>query len=191
MIYGYARVSSKGQEQYGVGLEVQEKQLVEAGAQKVFHESYTGTKKHRPELDKLLESLTAGDTLIVTKLDRIARSAFDGLGIIREIVGKGAEIIVLNMGKFDNTPTGKLMQTVLLGFAEFERDLIVSRMDEGKALKRATDPEWREGRKRADIPDFEKYRQKQKDGELTVTECCQALGISRSLWYNRCREATA
>ena len=99
MIYGYARVSTKGQDKYGNSLEVQEKQLKDNGAEVIFYESFTGTKKHRPELDKLLGLLREGDTIVVTKLDRIARSTRDGLDIIDELLSKGVSINILNMGK--------------------------------------------------------------------------------------------
>lgn len=188
MIYGYARVSTKGQDKYGNGLEVQEKQLKDNGADMIFRESFTGTKKHRPELDKLLEVVKEGDTVVVTKLDRIARSTRDGLDIIDELLSKGVTINILNMGKFDTSPAGKLMRTVFLAFAEFERDMIIQRTEEGKAVCREN-PEWREGRKALDVPDFQKFLKKQKDGQMTVSECCAALGISRSTWYGRVRQA--
>ena len=184
MTYGYSRVSTKGQDKYGNGLEVQEKQLRENGAEIIYYESFTGTKKNRPELDKLMSVLKEGDTLIVTKLDRIARSTRDGLDIIEELLAKGVVINILNMGKFDNSPSGKLMRTIFLAFAEFERDMIVQRTSEGKELCK-NDPDWREGRKQVEIPDFEKYLEKNKKGEMTVTECCEKLGISRGTWYNR------
>ncbi len=188
MIYGYARVSTKGQDKYGNGLEVQEKQLRDNGADMIFRESFTGTKKHRPELDKLLGVVKEGDTVVVTKLDRIARSTRDGLDIIDELLSKGVTINILNMGKFDTSPAGKLMRTVFLAFAEFERDMIIQRTEEGKAVCREN-PEWREGRKALDVPDFQKFLKKQKDGQMTVGECCAALGISRSTWYGRVRQA--
>lgn len=187
MNYGYARVSSKGQDKYGNGLEVQEKQLRENGAEVIYYESYTGTKKSRPELNKLMSVLKDGDTLVVTKLDRIARSTRDGLDIIEELLNKGVIINILNMGKFDNSPTGKLMRTVFFAFAEFERDMIVQRTAEGKEVCKEN-PNWREGRKRIEAPDFEKFLRKQKDGELTVEQCCVELGISRRTWYNRVKE---
>lgn len=188
MIYGYARVSTKGQDKYGNGLDVQEKQLRENGAEVVYYESFTGTKKSRPELNKLMSVLKDGDTIVVTKLDRIARSTKDGLDIIDELLSKGVTINILNMGKFDNSPTGKLMRTIFFAFAEFERDLIVQRTSEGKEICRETKPGWKEGRKTIDIPDFQKFLKKQKDGLLTVGECCVELGISKKTWYNRCKE---
>ena len=190
MIYGYARVSTKGQDKYGNGLEVQERQLRDNGAEVIYYESFTGTKKSRPELNKLMSVLREGDTVVVTKLDRIARSTRDGLDIIEDLLSKDVSINILNMGKFDNSPTGKLMRTVFFAFAEFERDMIVQRTSEGKEVCKA-DPEWREGRKRIDAPDFQNFLEKQKGGLLTVDECCAELGISRRTWYNRCKEVTA
>lgn len=189
MIYGYARVSSKGQDKYGNGLEVQEKQLQENGANVIYYESFTGTKKSRPELNKLMSVLQEGDTLVVTKLDRIARSTRDGLEIIEELLSKGVAINILNMGKFDDSPTGKLMRTIFFAFAEFERDMIVQRTSEGKELCK-NNPDWREGRKRKESPEFEKFLEKQKRGEMSVEECCMELGISRRTWYNRVAEVT-
>lgn len=185
MVYGYERVSTKGQAKDGNSLEAQDKQLRENGATIIFRESYTGTKKHRPELDKLMSVLKEGDTLVVTKLDRIARSTVHGINIIEELLAKGVTIHILNMGKFDNSPAGKLMRTIFFAFAEFERDMIVERTTEGKAICRENNPDWREGRKVVDIPDFEKFLEKQKRGEISVKECCEALNISRGTWYNR------
>lgn len=188
MIYGYARVSSKGQDKYGNGLDIQEQQLRDAGAVEIFHESFTGTTKNRPELDKLLNIVQEGDTLVVTKLDRIARSTKDGIDIIDTLLTKGVNIHILNMGKFDDSPTGKLMRTIFFAFAEFERDMIVSRTSEGKAICRETKPDWREGRKVVEIPDFENFLKKQKEGLISVAEACKELGISRGTWYNRVRD---
>ena len=190
MIYGYARVSTKGQAKDGNSLEAQEKVLRDNGAQTIYLESFTGTKKDRPQLNKLMKVLKDGDTVIVTKLDRIARSTRDGLDIIEELLNKGVSINILNMAKFDNTPSGKLMRTVFLAFAEFERDMIVERTSEGKAICRETKPDWKDGRKQVETPDFEKFLKKQKDGTMTVAECCEKLGISRRTWYNRVSEVS-
>jgi DNA invertase Pin-like site-specific DNA recombinase len=133
-------------------------------------------------LDELLNQIQNGDTLIVTKLDRIARSTKDGLDIIDTLLSKGVNIEILNMGKFDNTPVGKLMRTVFFAFAEFERDMIVERTSEGKAIAKQKE-DYTEGRPKKELPDFEKILKKQKDGELTITAACQILGISRTQWY--------
>lgn len=193
MTYGYARVSTKGQEKYGNGLDVQEKELKANGAEKIFFESFTGTKKNRPELDKLIPMLKEGDTLVVSKLDRIARSALDGLTIMEELLEKGVIVHILNMGKFDNTPTGRLLRTVLFGLAEFERDLIVERTQSGKAIKRENDPNYKEGRKAVQY-DSEKYQELKsevKAGRMSVSKAAELLNVSRAKWYRITKELEA
>lgn len=188
MIYGYARVSTKGQDRYGNSIQDQTDKLREAGCDVIYHDSFTGTKMDRPEFGKLLSKLQAGDTLIVTKLDRFARTAADGAKTVQKLVERGVEVNVLNMGRADNTPMGKLMITILLGFAEFERDMIVERTTAGKAVAREKNPNWREGRKRKELVGFEQCRERWESGEITVDEACRELGISRGTWYGRCRE---
>lgn len=145
MVYGYARVSTKTQAKDGNSLEVQENALRAAGATEIYADAFTGTKSRRPELDKLLEVMQSGDTLKVTKLDRIARSATQGIEMIQSLLDKGVTVHVLNMGMMDNTPTGKLVRNVMLAFAEFERDMIVERTAEGKAIAKQN-PDFKEGR---------------------------------------------
>lgn len=145
MVYGYARVSTKTQAKDGNSLEAQENALRAAGAAEVYADAFTGTKSHRPELDKLLAVMQPGDTLKVTKLDRIARSATQGIELIQSLLDKGITVHVLNMGMMDNTPTGKLVRNVMLAFAEFERDMIVERTGEGKTVARQN-PGFKEGR---------------------------------------------
>ncbi len=145
MIYGYARVSTKTQARDGNGLEAQEDALRAAGATKVFKDAFTGTTTDRPEFEALMSEIRAGDTMVVTKLDRIARSASEGSKLVQELLGKGISVHVLNMGKMDNTPTGKLICQIMFAFAEFERDMIVERTQEGRAVARRH-PNFREGR---------------------------------------------
>lgn len=185
MIYGYARVSTKGQARDGNSLESQSKALTEAGATKIYSDSFTGTKIDRPEFDKLKTKLSPGDTLIATKLDRFARSASQGSQMIEALISQGVTVHILNLGVMDNTPTGKLIRNIMLSFAEFERDMIVERTQEGKAIAREKGIRV-DGRPKKEVPVevFEKFREKQKDGEMTVAECCSALNISRSTWYN-------
>ena len=187
MIYGYARVSTKGQAKDGNSLDAQERVLREHGAEIIYKDSFTGTKKHRPELDKLLSVINEGDTLVVVKLDRIARSTIQGCELMNELFAKGVAVNVLNMGMMDNSTTGKLIRSIFFAFAEFERDMIVERTSEGKAVARERD-DYREGRPTKDVPDFEKFLKKQKDGLMTVEECCKILGIGRSTWYAKARE---
>lgn len=187
MIYGYARVSSLGQAKNGNSLEEQEKALRDKGCDIVFQEAYTGMTTDRPQFSELLNKLQKGDTLIVTKLDRFSRTAADGAKLVQELFNRGIVIDILNMGRVDNTPMGKLMVTMLLAFAEFEHDQILERLNTGKVIAKSHGKRT-DGRKCVIIPDFQKFLQKQKDGELTVDECCSQLAISRSTWYNRVRE---
>lgn len=146
MVYGYARVSTAGQAKDGNSLDVQEKDLRENGAEIIYSDSFTGTKEHRPELDKLLTELKEGDKLVVTKLDRIARSVTQGIKLVNGLLDRGIVVHVLNMGMMDNTPTGKLIRNIMFAFAEFERDMILERTAEGKEVARKN-PNYREGRK--------------------------------------------
>lgn len=143
-IYGYARVSTAGQKD-GNSLAFQERALKEAGATEIYSESYTGTKKDRPVLNELLEKLQTGDTLAVTKLDRMARSAIAGAELVQELLDRGIRVYILNMGMLDNTPASKLVRQIFFAFAEFERDMIVERTQEGKAIAK-TKEGFKEGR---------------------------------------------
>lgn len=145
MLYGYARVSTRGQAKDGNSLEAQENALRSAGATKIYADAFTGTKTHRPELDKLMAVMQSGDTMVVTKLDRIARSATQGIELVQKLLDRGIVVHVLNMGLMDNTPTGKLIRNIMLAFAEFERDMIVERTQEGKAIAKQN-PDFKEGR---------------------------------------------
>lgn len=178
MIYGYARVSTAGQAKDGNSLEVQTKKLLEAGATTVYRETYTGTKVKRPELEKLLGKLKEGDTLIVCKLDRIARSTTQGIELVETLLKKGVIVNILNMGIMDDTPSGKLIRTIFLAFAEFERDLIVSRTAEGKEIAKQKEG-FREGR-----PKKFNRAQMEHAAELlethTYREVVEMTGISKS-----------
>ena len=145
MIFGYARVSTSGQARDGNSLDFQINALKEAGAIKIFSDVFSGSKNERPELDKLLKIIQSGDTLIITKLDRIARSLIQGIQLIESLNDKGVIIDVLNMGVIDSSPTGKLIRNIMISFSEFERDMIIQRTQEGKAVARQN-PNFRDGR---------------------------------------------
>lgn len=134
MIYGYARVSTRGQATEGNSLEAQERILKEHGAERIYKDSFSGTSIHRPELEKLLKDVKTGDTIVVTKLDRIARSLSQGNDLITSLINKGITVNILNLGKLDNTPASKLVRGIFLAFAEFERDMIVERTQEGRRI---------------------------------------------------------
>lgn len=142
MKYGYARVSTRHQD-----LEGQLRQLEEEHCDQIFFEKITGTKSDRPEFKKLLEAVRSGDTIVVTKLDRFARSTQDALNTIKYLFEKGVRVNVLNLGIIENTSTGRLIFTIFSVFADFERDLIVERTQEGKEIAKQR-PGFKEGRPR-------------------------------------------
>lgn len=187
MIYGYARVSTKGQAKDGNSLEAQEKALREAGAIEIYTDAFTGTKMDRPEFDKMRNQLTSGDTLIVTKLDRLSRSVSQASGLITELLDKGVTVNVLNLGILSNGSVNTLMRNVLLSFAQFERDMIVERTSEGKAIARQN-PDFREGRP-------QKFESSQLDMALEMlkthsyADVCKLTGISKSTLIRAKRKA--
>jgi DNA invertase Pin-like site-specific DNA recombinase len=180
---GYARVSSPGQQLNGNSLEEQERMLREAGAEEVVSECYTGKTMDRPKLSKLLAELEAGDTLFVTKLDRFARAS-DAGSVISELIDRGVTVHILNLGVANNSATGKLMLNIILSFAQYEREMIWERTQEGKMAAKAKDPEWREGRKKMEVhSEFPFYQARVEAGEITIVEACKMMGVSRSMWY--------
>lgn len=187
MIYGYARVSTAHQMKDGNSLDDQRKKLREAGAQEIFEDSFTGTKLERPEFSKLIKRLQAGDTLIVTKLDRFARTAADGAKLVQDLVNCGISVNILNMGKADNTPMGKLMITVMLAFAEYERDMIVERTQTGKAVARANGKRV-DGRPKKFKPEQIAHALDMLEGGRSYTEVEKLTGISKSTLIRAVRQ---
>ena len=178
MIFGYARVSTKGQQDKGNSLEDQQQRLRESGAQKIVIEQYTGTTTHRPKFDALLQNLKAGDTLKVTKLDRFARTAADGSSLIKKLLDRGVSVHILNMGLIDDTSTGRLIVNILLSFAEFERDMIVERTQSGKEIAR-TKEGYREGRPPIDAA-RKNHAVEMIMKKHTYKETAEATGLSKS-----------
>lgn len=179
MVYGYVRVSTIGQETHGNSLADQIAKLQEAGAEKIMQDTFTGTKIDRPAFSALLAQLEAGDKLIVTKLDRFARTAVEGVQTVTELLQRGVIVHVLNIGTVDNSPIGRLTLTIMLAFAEFERDMIVERTQSGKAVARA------QGKRVDGRP--EKYTPRQISNALEMlenghsySEVVELTGISKS-----------
>ena len=145
MIYGYARVSTTTQGRDGNSLEDQVAALQKYGCQKIIEEAFSGKTMERPKFQKLLKTLKEGDTLVVCKLDRFARTAIEGVQTVRELFDRGIRVHILNMGLIENTLTGNLILTVMLAFAEYERGMIVERTQTGKAVAKQ-DPNFKDGR---------------------------------------------
>lgn len=191
MIYGYARVSTVGQKRDGNSLEEQVTTLKRHNCDEIVYEAYTGKTMDRPKFKELLAKLKSGDMLVVTKLDRFARTAVEGVQTVRELFDRGVTVRIDNMGLIENTLTGNLILTVMLAFAEYERGVIVERTQTGKAIAKANNPNFRDGRKKIvfDDGELEGWQNEVRAGRMTVTECCNRLGISRTLWYKLVKEA--
>ncbi len=145
MIYGYARVSAKVQLK-GYSLEEQKKELKQNGCQEIIEEQFTGKTTARPKFENLiLNQLRPGDTLVVTRLDRLARNVTEGISTIRNLFSKGVRVHVLNVGLLENTAMGNFFITTLLAVAELERCMILERTAAGKEVARTRDG-FKEGR---------------------------------------------
>ena len=179
MIFGYARVSTKSQARDGNSLEAQKEELLAAGAEKIYVDTFTGTKMDRPEFVRMKNQLRKGDTVIITKLDRLARSVSQASGLITEMIDDGVTINVINLGILSNDSVNTLMRNILLSFAQFERNMIVQRTQEGKAMAKLNNPDFREGRPR-------KWDDEQLDNAMSLlqdhsyNQVTKLTGISKS-----------
>jgi DNA invertase Pin-like site-specific DNA recombinase len=175
MIYGYARVSTDGQ-----SVDAQVKALHAAGAEKMFRETASGARSDRAGLKRALDSLGKGDVLMVTRLDRLARSTRDLLNTLAAISAKKAGFRSLGDAWADTTTAhGRLMLTVLGGLAEFERELIRARTAEGR--ERAKERGVKMGRKPKLTPHQirEVIKRRDREGE-TVREIARTYNVSHS-----------
>lgn len=145
----YARVSGQGQD-----LDTQIKLLKKESYHELYYEKKTGTSVDaRPEFERLLRDLQPDDTLIVTKLDRFARNMAEAVVIIKDLLDRGINVHVLDMGLLQNTIHGQLQYQIIAAFAEFERNIIVQRLNEGKeAAKARKGDEYIEGRPKKHNP---------------------------------------
>ena len=174
MIYGYARVSTDGQ-----SVDAQVRQLTKAGCKKVFREVASGAKTDRAQLRRLLGQLEAGDVLMVTRLDRLARSTRDLLNTLAAITGKKAGFRSLGDAWADTTTShGRLMLTVLGGLAEFERDLIRARTGEGRERAKARGVKM--GRKPKLTPHQQREAMKRRDSGEPVREIARSYNVHHS-----------
>lgn len=176
--YGYCRVSTKGQLD-GYGLDSQEWEILNKYPNaKIIKEQYTGVKMDRPIFNKLLGDLNRGDTIIVTRLDRLARNTVEGIQIIENLFNRGISVHVLNVGLLENTTMGKFFLTTLLAVSEMERNIIIERTQAGKELARKKEG-FKDGRPK-------KFSNKQIEHALQLLELNsykeveQMTGISKS-----------
>jgi DNA invertase Pin-like site-specific DNA recombinase len=175
MKYGYARVSTDGQ-----SVAAQVAQLTQAGAGRIFKEVASGAKTNRAQLLKVLDALDEGDVLLVTRLDRLARSTRDLLNVLAHIAEKKAAFRSLGDTWADTTTAhGRLMLTVLAGLAEFERELIRARTGEGRERAKAR------GVKLGRRPKLTRHQRtealtRRERGEESMTDIARSYNVSHS-----------
>jgi len=187
MIIGYARVSTKGQLKEGHSIEIQTRDILDRydGAE-IRVEQYTGTTTDRPIFNKLVNDLKRGDTLVVTKLDRLARNTVEGISIVQNLFNKRISVHVINIGLLENTSMGKFFLTTLLAVAEMERNTIIERTQTGKAIAK-TKEGFKEGRPKL-------YTSKQINNAIEMlknnsyTEVAEITGISKSTLIREVRK---
>ena len=173
---GYGRVSTRDQQ-----LEAQQDQLAEAGVDRIFVEKITGTKIDRPQLNAARDALREGDTLVVTRLDRLGRSTKDLLEIAGDLEARGVELEVIEQSINTKTPEGRLFFRMVSSFAEFEHDMMRSRTMDGLAAARARG---RVGGRRSKLSASQvaAIQRRYADGE-SVTDIAASFNVSRPTAY--------
>ncbi|MDV4181114.1 recombinase family protein [Rhizobium brockwellii] len=182
VMIGYARTSTTDQK---AGLDAQLRDLQAAGCTKIFKEQLSSVANNRPELERALEFVREGDVLVVTKLDRLARSVADLVAITATLRSKGVELRILTMNLDTSTPTGKLMLNLLGSIAEFERELMLERQREGIAKAKA------EGKYKGRAPTARSKASAVlalKTEGKTPAQIQSTLGISRASYFRILRE---
>ena len=179
MIYGYCRVSTKGQAKDGNSLEAQEQEILSRYSDAlIYKEAYTGTTTDRPVFNEVIQQMQENDMLVVSKLDRLARNTEEGIKIVKNLFRKKCSVHVLNVGLLEDTAMGQFFITTLLAVAELERNQIIERCQTGKAIARQN-PDFTEGRPK-------KYSRQQVQHALDLLESHsykqveQMTGISKS-----------
>ncbi len=183
MNIGYIRVST--QEQNTIRQEVLMESL---GVDEVYIDRMSGKNTNRPELQKMMEYVRRGDTVIVESISRFARNTHDLLDLVERLTAKGVEFVSKKEAIDTTTPTGKFMLTIFGAVAELEREYILQRQREGIAI--AKEQGKYTGRKAKQLPDFERVVAQWRNGELTAVEAMKILKISKSSFYRRVKQAS-
>lgn len=175
-IFGYARVSTEAQ-----NLDRQIDALKKYGVDIIYNEKMTGTKRERPELDKMLDRITKGDTVVIESLSRLGRSTKDLIELTELFQSKGVHLVSLKESIDTNSPTGKLLFTLMSAIAQFERDLITERTLEG--LKSARARGRKGGRPKVNADAVKKAVKLYNTGQYSVKEITELTGIKKDTLY--------
>ncbi|WP_068792276.1 recombinase family protein [Brevibacillus laterosporus] len=184
MIYGYARVSAQDQ-----NLSTQLQQLEAYGVDRIIQEKVSGVQKENPQLDELINALQAGDTIVVTRMDRLGRNTLQLLELVEELSQKGIDLVIMDLNIDTRTHTGKFFLTVMAGFSEMERSIIKEKQRNGVLIAK------QQGKYKGRMKKYtEKHSgmshaiQLYEEGKHTVKQICEITKIGRSSLY---RELTA
>ena len=178
MKIGYIRISTIDQ-----NTARQELLMEQLGVDEVYIDRMSGKNTNRPELQKMMEYVRRGDTVVVESISRFARNTRDLLELVEKLTTKGVEFISKKEAIDTTTPTGKFMLTVFGAVAELEREYILQRQREGIAIAKANGVY--KGRKPIQPPEFESVMARWHDGRLTAAEAMRQLGMSKSTFYRR------
>lgn len=180
MKIGYARVSTTGQDLAG-----QLETLQAEGCERIYKDKYTGTRADRPEFQDMLKALRAGDTLVVTKLDRLARNTKEGIEIVQDLFNRDIKVHVLNVGLLENTSMGNFFLTTMLAVAELERNMIVERTGEGRQrAKKQGKHMGRHGRPKKDIDRALKLYDERESNGMSVKDIVELTKVPRATVYH-------
>ena len=181
MKIGYIRVST--QEQNTIRQEVL---MQELEVDEIYIDRMSGKNTNRPELQKMMEYVRHGDTVIVESISRFARNTRDLLELVERLTKKGVEFVSKKEAIDTTTPTGKFMLTIFGAVAELEREYILQRQREGIAI--AKEQRKYTGRKAVEIPNFDVVIAQWRNGEITAVEARQKLKMSKTTFYRRVKE---
>lgn len=179
-IFGYARVSTESQ-----NLDRQVDALKKYGVDHIYNEKMTGTKKDRPELSKMLDRMTEGDTVVIESLSRLGRSTKDLIELTEIFHSKGVNLVSLKESIDTNTSTGKLLFTLMSAIAQFERDVIVDRTREG--LNSARSRGKTGGRPKINSDSIKKAAKLYNTRQYSIREIEELTGVKKSTLYRNCR----
>ncbi|KZR57471.1 recombinase family protein [Bacillus subtilis] len=184
MIYGYARVSTQDQ-----NLDTQIEQLTNFGVDEIVKEKISGVSKQKQQLDELLSKIATGDTLVVTRMDRLGRNTVQLLQLVEQLRERNTHFVILNLGIDTRTPTGKFFLTVMAAFSELDREMIKEKQRSGIKLAKQKGKYRGRVKKYTDKhPGMNHALELRQTTDKTVKEICTITGVSQAAFYRKLKE---